>query len=595
MIIPMKHLRHILVLICLIVVATAAPGAAVTLVEKSTGFSAIDWEEGHTELEFADANGDGHLDLLSVGDHGNPHVNSTEHGLICYLGDGAGAWSAHQYGNFGYGGVGLGDLNGDGLLDAAFGIHHDWPSSGLGSKLMGAALGDGTGSAWTAWDAGMPAAGETWGMFATDLADFDGDGDLDVVCQSFGGSNGIRLYGNNGDGTWTPMPGLPGGSVAYTLETGDFNADGHLDFCGTRSTGSVYLGDGAGGFTLHQSGLATGIYSVDVGDFDGDGRDDLLIDHGAVGVKAWRLDPGSEVWQEHSSGLPTTNVEMVQFGDLNGDGHLDVVTYTAPTGRCYLSDGSGAWVADATWTMPSPGSGAALRVDGDVDHDGREDIAVLATKSGFPFYRNQLRVYSPWQPPAALTARVTAPAGGETLRLGSVREIRWACAVPAGSGPATVDIHLSTAGPDGPWAPIALQVPDSGRHQWTVAGTPSGEAHIRVRCSTGDAEVLAVSAAPFTLAGDPASAVTGPESAALSLAMHPNPSSGDTRVHWSRPLRREGALEVFDVRGRLVHRVALTAGQVGHDWLAEGQLPAGMYLVVLRTGDARVTGKLILR
>ena len=44
-----------------------------------------------------------------------------------------------------------------------------------------------------------------------------------------------------------------------------------------------------------------------------------------------------------------------------------------------------------------------------------EDIAVLAEMSGFPFYRNQLKVYSPWLASSSLEARVTAPHGGEVI------------------------------------------------------------------------------------------------------------------------------------------------------------------------------------
>ncbi len=580
-----------LLIIATLLCATTAP--ALTLIQRSIGLDSIDWEEGSTELEFGDVNADGHLDLLSVGDHGNPFVNSTEHGIICYLGNGAGSWSVHQYGNFGYGGLGLGDLNLDGHLDVAFGIHHDWASSGLGSKLLGAGLGNGSGTTWTPWDDGMPSVGESWGMFATDLADFDGDGLLDLISQSFGGSNGIKIYRNQGDGNWSYAFGLSAGSVSKTLETGDFNADGNLDFVGTRSTGSIYLGDGAFGFTLRQTGITGSIYSVDVGDVDGDGRDDLVIDHGSAGVKVWRLSPATEIWVPWSDGLPTSNTELVQFGDLTGDGQLDVVTFNGPTGHCYINDGTG-WNLDATWTMPSPGEGEALRVDGDVDHDGREDIAVLATKSGFPFYRNQLRIYSPWEEPEQLASRVVKPRGGETYKLGSSRELRWATAVPSAQGQATVDLFLSTTGSSGPWSPIAVGLPDNGIHQWQVDGVVSSDCYFEVRCSTSIDEAIDRSDAPFTILGSPASPVPIPSGSWLGLTIHPNPASGETRISWSRPLGKPSVLSVYDLRGRRVDHVSLSPGEVQFDWQAGGDLAAGNYLVELRSGAMTVTRKLML-
>jgi hypothetical protein len=380
--------------------------------------------------------------------------------------------------------------------------------------------------------------------------------------------------------------------VNYTLETGDFNADGSLDFVGTRSTGSVYLGDGAFGFSLHQSGISGGIYAVDVGDFDGDGRDDLLIDHGSSGVKAWRLSPDSETWVSFSSGLPTYNAEQVQFGDLDGDGHLDVVAYVQPTGRCYIGDGEGSWTFAASWSMPTPGIGNALRVDGDCDHDGREDIVVLAQKSGFPFYRNQLRVYSPWESPELLSARVTFPDGGEVLKQGSIRKLRWAAAVPSGQGPALVDLYLSTSGPAGPWTPVALGIPDNGAYEWQVAGEVSSSCYLEVRVTAGGDLAVARSPSPFFILGDgtgvPSATAVGP------LQSHPNPTAGRTRLTWSQPTRSAATLCVFDIRGRLVDRQRIERGRTFRDWTPPAQLPAGLYLIELRVGPERARGKLLL-
>ena len=572
----------------------AVSASSLTLLQRSTGFTAIDWEEGHTELELGDVNGDGHLDLLSVGDHGNPNVNSTEQGIICYLGNGAGVWTVHQYGGFGYGGIGLGDLNRDGFMDIAWGIHHDWPSGGIGSKLLGAALGNGTGAFWSQWDDGMPSMGEDWGMFASDLADFDGDGWLDLVSQSFGGSNGIQLYRNLGNGNWSHAFGLPGGSVAYTIETGDFNADGYMDFAGTRTTGSVYLGDGNFGFTANATGITGSFYSVDVGDFDGDGRDDLLIDHGSSGVKAWRLSAITETWEEVSTGLPTFNAEQIQFGDLNGNGHLDVVAYTQPTGRCYLSDGAGTWTIDAAWAMPTPGDGNALRIDGDVDHDGREDIAVLAVKSGFPFYRNQLRVYSPWESPTDLATRVVKPNGGETLRQGSIRDLRWATAVPTGQGPASVDLYLSTSGSTGPWTPVALGIPDNGRYEWRVLAEVSSDCYLEVRASAGGDEAVDRSNAAFAILEGDATDIPEIAGGLAWVGAFPNPAQGRTRLSWNLSQAKPSTLRIFDVQGRLVLSEGIRSESGVLDWTPARDLASGLYFIELKNTDERATGKLLL-
>mgnify|MGYP002750004243 CR=1 FL=1 len=121
-------------------------GRQVTFIEKSTGLNIPEKEGGGTELELADINNDGHLDIICVGDHGSPYVNSDQHGIMVWLNDGEGTWSVIQVGNFGYGGIEAGDLNLDGYLDVVWGIHHDWGEPGFGDTLIGAALGDGTAS-----------------------------------------------------------------------------------------------------------------------------------------------------------------------------------------------------------------------------------------------------------------------------------------------------------------------------------------------------------------------------------------------------------------------------------------------------------------
>ena len=144
--------------------------------EQTGGFAAPGLDGGDTEVEFADVNGDGHLDLVSIGDHGSPFVNTQQHGVMVWFGNGSGGWSLSQNGNFGYGGVAVGDVDNDGRLDVAYGMHHDYSSNDFGDQLIEVALGDGSGLAWTPWDDGLATNGETYGMFATDLADVDNDG-----------------------------------------------------------------------------------------------------------------------------------------------------------------------------------------------------------------------------------------------------------------------------------------------------------------------------------------------------------------------------------------------------------------------------------
>ena len=104
----------------------ALPARALDYVDSSpSGAQFPQWDGGDTGLCFADIDSDGNVDLLSIGDHGSPYINTDQHGIMVYFGDGAGGWSIHMEGNFGYGGIAVGDVNNDGLLDVGYGMHHD--------------------------------------------------------------------------------------------------------------------------------------------------------------------------------------------------------------------------------------------------------------------------------------------------------------------------------------------------------------------------------------------------------------------------------------------------------------------------------------
>jgi hypothetical protein len=492
--------------VCSALPADAAPPHRLDYVESSSGLDVPRWDGGDTELEFGDVDGDGHLDLVSVGDHGNPLVNTDQRGILVWLGDGAGSWSVVMAGHLGYGGVALGDVNGDGTLDIAYGIHHDYGEDDLGDQLLEVALGDGGASLWDPWDDGLATEGHSWGMFSTDLGDVDGDGDLDVGSIGFGASDGMHVYLNVGDGSWVRSFGFLHGNSDHVFEFDDVDGDGHLDVVAAKEEGTVWLGDGEGFFSVADgtlpppggTGARTGPSS---GDVDGDGRADLAWcdDLGQPRVSLWRAGAG---WQDSSAGLPQSGTcERTQLEDMDADGTTDLVTFGDGELRVLGGDGTGeGWSALATLaTGDEPGSARALRAGADFDHNGFPDLALVADERVSLFEtRNVLRAFREQSEARAVSARVVRPRAGARLLSGAARFVEWYAAVPAGSS-ATVEIDLSLAGDAGPWQKVATGLRDVGRLQWTVPATTTGDARLRVTVDAGGERATAVGP-PFTIA-----------------------------------------------------------------------------------------------
>lgn len=102
-------------------------------IESSTGLIPPNLEGGRTELEFADINNDGHLDILSIGDHGSPYINTTQHGVMVWFGNGQGPWTDAVQLTIPVGtGQALtchGDIDHNGYADIAVVINEgSWPS-----------------------------------------------------------------------------------------------------------------------------------------------------------------------------------------------------------------------------------------------------------------------------------------------------------------------------------------------------------------------------------------------------------------------------------------------------------------------------------
>src|SRR5215510_8638865 len=127
------------------------------------------------------------------------------------------------------------------------------------------------------------------------VGDFNGDGVQDLVVANSGDfdSGNISVLLGNGDGTFQAAVNFGAGNNPSSIAVGDFNGDGIQDltvahgFFGSNSV-SVLLGNGDGTFQ-EAVNFGAGIFpvSVAVGDFNGDGRPDLAVANDFFGI-----DPG---------------------------------------------------------------------------------------------------------------------------------------------------------------------------------------------------------------------------------------------------------------------------------------------------------------
>ena len=194
------------------------------------------------------------------------------------------------------------DMNGDGIPD--------FVEPGVKSVLINYGQKDGTFSTTASIQSGHTIAAAT-------VADFNGDGISDVVTEgntalqlSFLSGDALLLQTGNGDGTFSTPASLPTGGASFgatsvaLLAHGDFNGDGKQDLLATSVTPAgtstfpqtyLLLGHGDGSF---DSPVVTLVYAVPNGtvlDLNQDGRADLLVSN---------LQEGNlQVWPANANGI----------------------------------------------------------------------------------------------------------------------------------------------------------------------------------------------------------------------------------------------------------------------------------------------------
>jgi hypothetical protein len=269
------------------------------------------------DVSLADVDGDGDLDAFVVNTYSGPDKVWMNQGGA--QGGTAGTFidSGQSLGNSWSAGVALGDVDGDGDLDAFVDNSANQPNKVWVNQ--GGAQGGATGT----FSDSMQSLGNSnsWGIV---LGDVDGDGDLDAFVANYNQPN--KMWINQGGaqggtaGTFSDSGQSLGSSVSVDVGLGDVDGDGDLDAFVTNYSqpNKVWLSNGG---TFTDSGQSLGSWnshSVALGDVDNDGDLDAFVANLSQANKVWRNEGGS-------AGLTVTDTSPAGISNATEDDLLKVV------------------------------------------------------------------------------------------------------------------------------------------------------------------------------------------------------------------------------------------------------------------------------
>jgi hypothetical protein len=245
------------------------------------------------------------------------------------------------------------DFNADGRSDLVW--RHDTSGENLLWLMNGATLVSGT------FTTPLPDPG--WRIVGSN--DFNADGRPDLLWRHAGSGENVLWYMNGSvlqSGTFLTPPSLP--DVRWGMSgTGDFDVDGRPDILWRHSVsgqiviwymnGSV-LRDGT--FTTPSELTDVGWQAVGTGDFNLDGRADILWRHATSGQNVvWYMNGSVLVSGEFLNPPTLADVRwrMVATGDYNQDGKVDIVWRHSESGQNVVWFMDGINLMSGTFTTPS--------------------------------------------------------------------------------------------------------------------------------------------------------------------------------------------------------------------------------------------------
>jgi hypothetical protein len=177
--------------------------------------------------------------------------------------------------------------------------------------------------------------GETFIPFQSAVADFNGDGNLDIAAPDFYNGRILILIGD-GKGDFTQGAILNDFYQPYAIYTADVNHDGNADLIAFNEENvgnggaQIWIGDGTGNFTAQTNSISTPSFLVrTVADINGDGNVDLVGWDGLGDVQTMLGNANGtfNAPQTFATGFEPNGgyLSAIYLADLTGSGNLDIL------------------------------------------------------------------------------------------------------------------------------------------------------------------------------------------------------------------------------------------------------------------------------